>query len=140
MNNGPALTHRSAASAWPRGRPQASAQERIPLRWRVLGGAQSLLFCFWLTAQALPWVPFPSSLSTFAATSSARGLELFTALPRPIPVTVLTGLFSPPLLHSCAGQGACAHLLSFPRPPWPSRNVSSLLPSLWWKSCPTAFR
>lgn len=87
MNNGPALTHRSAASAWPRGRPQASAQERIPLRWRVLGGAQSLLFCFWLTAQALPWVPFPSSLSTFAATSSARGLELFTALPRPIPVT-----------------------------------------------------
>lgn len=45
MNNGPALTHRSAASAWPRGRPQASAQERIPLRWHVLGGAQSLLFC-----------------------------------------------------------------------------------------------
>ena len=124
MHDRPALTHRSAASAWPRGRPQASAQERIPLRWRVPGGAQSLL-----TAQALPWVPLPSSLSTLAATSSARGLELLTALPRPIPVTVLTGLLSPPaeppLLHSCTGQGPCAHLLPFPRPPWPSRNVFS---------------
>ena len=85
--------------------------------------AQSLLFC----SGSQPRL-FPGSLSApphqhvLWPPSGSRDLEHLAALPRPIPVSVLTGWFSPPFLH---GAQSIAHLLSLPLPPWPFKMFSS---------------